>query len=104
MLGKSHSEETKRKYSKSRSGELHWNYDGSFSDETRKRQSESAKKRIEDSKEKQRLVEMSRDYHKNNDVWNKGIKEKTVKCPHCDKVGGNAIMKRWHFDNCKNKT
>jgi hypothetical protein len=23
-------------------------------------------------------------------------------CPHCEKNGGNA-MKRWHFDNCKEK-
>lgn len=23
-----------------------------------------------------------------------------VKCPHCDKIGGNGAMQRWHFDNC----
>jgi hypothetical protein len=23
-------------------------------------------------------------------------------CPHCNKTGGNAML-RWHFDNCKNK-
>lgn len=23
-----------------------------------------------------------------------------IECPHCGKIGGNA-MKRWHFDNCK---
>jgi hypothetical protein len=22
-------------------------------------------------------------------------------CPHCNKIGGSGIMKRWHFDNCK---
>ena len=22
-------------------------------------------------------------------------------CPHCNKSGGAAIMKRWHFENCK---
>jgi hypothetical protein len=22
-------------------------------------------------------------------------------CPHCKKIGGSGIMKRWHFDNCK---
>ena len=27
-------------------------------------------------------------------------KQKTS-CPHCNKIGGIAIMKRWHFDNCK---
>lgn len=24
-------------------------------------------------------------------------------CPHCSKEGGERIMKRWHFDNCKFK-
>lgn len=24
-------------------------------------------------------------------------------CPHCEKEGGIAIMKRWHFDRCKSK-
>ena len=24
-------------------------------------------------------------------------------CPHCDKEGKSPSMKRWHFDNCKNK-
>jgi len=26
-----------------------------------------------------------------------------VKCPHCNKESNLAIMKRWHFDNCKFK-
>jgi hypothetical protein len=26
-----------------------------------------------------------------------------VTCPHCGKVGGRNSMKRYHFDNCKNK-
>ncbi len=26
-----------------------------------------------------------------------------VKCPHCGKSGTNNAMRRWHFDNCKNK-
>lgn len=29
--------------------------------------------------------------------------KKKVECPHCQKIGGDAIMKRWHFDNCKFK-
>jgi hypothetical protein len=24
-----------------------------------------------------------------------------IKCPHCDIEGGEGIMKRWHFNNCK---
>ncbi len=30
----------------------------------------------------------------------KGVPQKRVKCPHCDKVGGYAAMKRHHFANC----
>ena len=26
-----------------------------------------------------------------------------VTCPHCGKVGYNAVMHRWHFDNCKHQ-
>lgn len=29
--------------------------------------------------------------------------EKVV-CPHCNKEGPNNAMKRWHFDNCKNRS
>ena len=34
---------------------------------------------------------------------NKGRKHTKIMCPHCGKEGGNTIMKRWHFDNCKEK-
>lgn len=30
-----------------------------------------------------------------------GLKKKQVTCPHCGKTGGAPIMKRFHFDNCK---
>ena len=26
-----------------------------------------------------------------------------IECVHCGMKGGIAIMKRWHFDNCKQK-
>jgi hypothetical protein len=26
-----------------------------------------------------------------------------VSCPHCNKVGSLSLMKRWHFDQCKEK-
>ena len=28
---------------------------------------------------------------------------KKIKCPHCDKEGQKLAMKRWHFNNCKQK-
>ncbi len=30
----------------------------------------------------------------------KGVQPK-VECPHCKKQGGQSLMKRWHFANCK---
>lgn len=30
-------------------------------------------------------------------------KKARIVCPHCHKVGGEPAMKRWHFDNCKEK-
>lgn len=32
-----------------------------------------------------------------------GIKHKIITCPYCNKSGGIANMKRYHFDNCKFK-
>jgi group I intron endonuclease len=32
-----------------------------------------------------------------------GRKQPKSICPHCTKVGGSGTMKRWHFDNCKEK-
>lgn len=32
----------------------------------------------------------------------KGVKQKLLKCPHCNKEGGTT-MYRWHFDKCKYK-
>jgi hypothetical protein len=37
----------------------------------------------------------------NNRPIRRGYKMKLITCPHCGKQGGNGIMKRWHFDNCK---
>jgi len=37
-----------------------------------------------------------------NSISNKKPKIK-VSCLHCNVIGGEGIMKRWHFDNCKFK-
>ena len=31
----------------------------------------------------------------------KGKKQKTIECPHCNKIGGVNNMTRYHFNNCK---
>src|ERR1700739_1318225 len=32
-----------------------------------------------------------------------GVPQRTTICPHCKVNGGIPAMKRWHFDNCKQK-
>jgi hypothetical protein len=37
-------------------------------------------------------------------TWKTGVSKKPkekVKCPHCNKIGGKPVMKRYHFENCK---
>ena len=34
---------------------------------------------------------------------NKGVPRKKITCPYCGKEGGEGLMHRWHFENCKNK-
>lgn len=31
------------------------------------------------------------------------VNKKKAECPYCKKVGNYIAMKRWHFDNCKQK-
>lgn len=50
--------------------------------------------------ETKRKISQSR---KGQPAWNKGQPRKKIICPHCGKEGGNGIMQRWHFDNCKHK-
>jgi len=33
-----------------------------------------------------------------------GIPRKKITCPYCSKMGGEGLMNRWHFENCKYKT
>lgn len=33
----------------------------------------------------------------------RGTKQAVVTCPHCEKQGGIAPMKRWHMDNCSKR-
>ncbi len=88
--GKKHSEEHKHKIGLSCKGKKH-------SEASKKKMSESHRGHIVTENTKEKISASL----KGNVPWNKGIKQKTVKCPHCGKEGGILNMKRWHFDNCK---
>ena len=100
-IGKSHSEESKKKISISNTGKTR-------SEETRLRQSRNK------AGVAQRIVTCPHcgksggitgmmQFHFDNCGKIKSRTVSVVKCPHCDKEGNANIMKRWHFENCKHK-
>lgn len=117
-LGKFISTETKQKISESKKGkspnriftEKHRNdisernRNRIFSEETRKKISESRKKRkgfkhSEETKQKIRESNLGKNLGKKYPYK----KQKQLECPYCNLEGGISNMKRYHFDNCKNK-
>lgn len=78
--GKKHLEETKRKISETTKG---------------KKLSEETKRRMSVAKKGKKLGPLSEE--------RKRKLREPVTCPYCQKTGGTIVMRRWHFDNCKQK-
>lgn len=92
-LGKIQSEDTKRKRAVSRTGFKN-------TDETIAKMKESAKKRWQNTSDDLSRIEKIKQARAKQ-----VIVTKIITCPHCGQSGGNRIMPRYHFDNCKlNKT
>jgi hypothetical protein len=92
-VGKKQSEETKQKRAEALRGQRR-------TEEQRKKQSEAAFNRWAnqtlDAEEIRRA--------KIREARKKQVIETIqITCPHCGKTGGNRIMPRYHFDNCKFK-
>lgn len=81
-------EETKIKMSKARIGKKH-------SPKTIEKMQQSAKLKLPMSEETKTKIKQAR--------AKQIIHTIQVTCPHCGKIGGNRIMPRYHFDNCKFK-
>ena len=92
------SEETKKKISL-----IHLGKKDSL--ETKLKKSKSQKERIEreniDMGQWTRGTTLSEETKKKISESKTGKKHRLIKCPHCDKIGGENNMKRWHFENCK---
>jgi hypothetical protein len=83
LTGRTLEEDTKNKISESLKGRT-------FSEEHKRKISEASKRSKHSEETKKRLSIIAKNRAK-------------IKCPHCDKEGDAANMKRWHFDNCKFK-
>ncbi len=125
MLGKTHTDETKKKMSNSHKGKIRTeahrknlseSHKGKIISEEQKKKIGKANKgkiRSEETKRKMSISlsgknnpnygkSISKEQKKKISEANKG-KQKIITCPHCEKIGGNNAMKRYHFDNCKFK-
>jgi hypothetical protein len=113
FLGKHHTDETKQKISdkntgKNRTieqkdniskahkgkniGEHNHMYGKHHTEDAKKQMSESLKGKIRTTEFKENLSKLY-----------KGKPKKVIVCPHCNKAGGEPQMKRYHFDNCKER-
>ena len=93
LMGKEQSEETKKKRANALRGQTR-------TKEQRQRLSDGANKRwanVDADAEEARRAKLREARAK------QVITTVEVTCPHCGKVGGNRIMPRYHFDNCKAK-
>ena len=90
FYGKKHTEETKHVIREKR--KLQKSSGWKWSDESKKRISESRKGRLHTEEHKKRMSEIM-----------SGRSKPKIVCPHCGKEGGLPQMKQWHFDNCKEK-
>lgn len=78
-------------------------------DESKKIMSEKAKGRTKSEEHKKKLSKANIGKKQSKETIQKrvdkmkGVKQKTVKCPFCEKEGGISVMKKCHFEKCKNK-
>ena len=103
LMGHKHTEESKKKMSETRNkriknGEIKI-IKRKHSEETKKKISEINKKRFENQRGTFYGKKHSEETKK---IITSKVREK-VACPHCSKEGTVRIMKRWHFDKCKEK-
>lgn len=110
-------DEIKKQMSLAKKGKLSSFAGKKHSDETKKKMSESAKRRGI-SEEQQKKMALARTgvkrkpfseehiaklsaSHKGKSSVQKGVSYGIVECPYCSKTGGAPGMKKHHFKNCK---
>lgn len=97
MLGKHHTEETKKLMSEKQTGEKNHRFGKENSIESKLKVSNANKGKTAHNKgiaADQNAIEKMRLTRLNNPI---------VVCPHCEKTGKGSNMVRYHFNNCKKK-
>lgn len=108
-IGKQHTEETKQKLAEQRRGKPSGAKGRTHSEETKQRLREANTGRKHSEETKEQIREKLKGRKRKPETLEKIKQAKLataalkVKCPYCDVTSNIRIMKRWHFDNCKNK-
>ena len=75
-----------------------------FSKESKDKMRSSALGKTKSEETKQKMSDVRKGIPQPNiSAAKKGVPKPKVTCPHCQKIGGNSQMTRYHFDNCKHK-
>lgn len=77
-------------------GKPPWGTPQAVSDRTKKQVLEGKHPWTDSEKQKERQFKLISE--------GKHVSQIMIDCPHCNKNGSLMAMKRWHFDNCKQKT
>lgn len=96
FYGREHTEETKDKISKKNTGKI-WN------DDQRKNLSDVRKKQFNGQKPSYLFCSEHTEETKDK-IRQSALNRKKVSCPFCKTLSAPHVAKRWHFDNCKQKT
>jgi len=104
--GKSASEETRDLISKKLKGRPAHNKGKSASEETKRKISEALTGKPSPNKGKKGKPTgpLSYEHKQKLSVLKKGIPQKQITCPVCNKIGGITNMKRYHFEKCKHRS
>jgi len=95
-----HSEEYKEKLSQSMIGN---NLGSHQSNETREKKRNNFLTKNPGKTKTQETKQKISNSKKGKPSIFKGKQRKKIICPYCNKEGGEGLMNRWHFENCKNK-
>ena len=113
-----YSDDTLQKMSESRKGKEPWNKDmkgkqvawnkgletGPQSEDSKKKKSETLKKRYENQEHHSKGQEPWNKGKKGVQIaWNKGKEMEKIECPYCAKIFDRLNAKKRHFENCKLK-
>jgi hypothetical protein len=107
-LGRTFSEEIKQKMSENRKAEKNFYYGKKHTEEIKQKMKEKAKGRYSLNWFVEKYGENGNKLYEEKCQSLRGKKTKKIirtelQCPYCNLIGKGPNMKRYHFDNCKNK-